>query len=186
MATPQVSGAVALLRSIRPELNPDDVLAALIGSARPLVTGGRNADSGFGLLQVAGAVDLVLGPGTGPLPVAATDPLAAPAPIAPSVIGVSPTAGSRVVARAARPQITFSVGISGVSTRNVTLKDVTTGRGVAIRVTYNATTKVVTILPRFKLAANHTYRITVVRVVSQADGTPIARGFSSTFMTGRR
>ncbi len=190
MATPQVSGAVALLRSVRPELNPDDVLAALIGSARPLVAGGHNAQSGFGLLQVAGALDLVLGPVTESLPAQATNPLSAPAPapapIAPSVIGVSPTAGSQAAARAVRPQITFSVGISGVSTKNITLKDVTTGRGVAIHVSYNSTTKVVTILPRSKLAANHTYRITVVRVAAQADGTPIARGFSATFKTGSR
>lgn len=186
MATPHVSGAVALLRSVRPELSPDDVLAALISSARPLVAGGHNAQSGYGLLQVAGALDLVLGPVTEPLSVPATDPLAAPAPIAPSVIGVSPTAGSRVVARTVRPQIIFSVGISGVSTKNVTLKDVSTGRGVAIRVSYNRTTNVVTILPRSKLAANHRYRITVVRVVAQADGTPIARGFSATFTTGGR
>jgi len=186
MATPQVSGAVALLRSVRPELSPEDVLAALIGSARPLVAGGHNAQSGFGLLQVAGALDLVLGPVAEPLPTPATNPLAAPAPVAPSVIGVTPIAGSRAATRTVRPQITFSVGISGVSTKNITLKDVTTGRGVAIRVSYNSTTNVVTILPRSTLAANHLYRITVVRVVAQAGGAPLARGFSSTFKTGSR
>lgn len=178
MAAPHVTATVALLRSLRPEMSPDDVLAALTTSALPLGPAGHNPDSGYGLLQVAAALDLVLGV------VAVVAPAANPA-AAPRITAVSPTSGSRAVARSVRPQVTFSIGISGVSTSNVTLKDVTAGRGVAIRVTYNSTTHVVTITPRTRLAANHVYRITVVRVVGKDTGVSLERGFSSTFVTGR-
>lgn len=68
MATPHVTGAIALLRSIKPSLTPDEALASLIQTARPLGTGGRNPESGYGLLQVDAALDLVAGdPGVAPV-----------------------------------------------------------------------------------------------------------------------
>ncbi|MBI2763120.1 MAG: S8 family serine peptidase [Chloroflexi bacterium] len=195
MAAPHVTAAVALIRSLRPEISPDEILAALTGSALPLGAGGRNQDSGYGLLQVAAALDLVLGaadPGqaAADLAPAATADLAPAAAAdlaqAPRITAVVPASGSSGVARTARPRVTLSIRISGVSTKNVTLKDVTADRGVAIRVRYDSATRVITIAPRTRLVPNHAYRITVVRVVGQDTGIPLERAFSSTFVTGRR
>jgi hypothetical protein len=76
--------------------------------------------------------------------------------------------------------------MAGVSTRTITMKDLSRGRWVTIRVSYNASTRTVTILPPTRLAANHSYRITVARVLSANEGTPLARPFIFTFRTGYR
>jgi subtilisin family serine protease len=222
MATPHVTGAVALLRSLRPGLSPDDAMASLVQTARPLVAGGRNPDSGYGLLQVGAAVSLVAGATTAPTPTPAPgastnpspaasatpgatpdpsatpslppgsspDPIFAPVPapvlIVPSVTASSPRNGARSVIRSVRPRITFSVPMAGVSTRTITMKDLSRGRWVTIRVSYSASTRTATILPATRLAANHSYRITVARVLSANEGTPLVRPFIFTFRTGYR
>lgn len=221
MATPHVTGAVALLRSIRPSLTPDEAMATLTQTARPLVAGGHNRDSGYGLLQVGAAVDLLAGPGPEPTPTpgasaspspaasatptATPDPNATPTPtppgaspdptlgpvpspilIVPSVTASSPRNGTRLVTRSIRPRVTFSVPMAGVSTRTITMKDLSRGRWVTIRVSYSASTRTATISPVTRLAANHSYRITVGRVLSANEGTPLSRPFVFTFRTGYR
>ncbi|HEX5148453.1 MAG TPA: S8 family serine peptidase [Candidatus Limnocylindrales bacterium] len=218
MATPHVTGAVALLRSLRPTITPDEVMASLTQSAKPLVAGGHNAVSGYGLLQVAAAVDLVGGteptssptpaaspsPSASPTPSPTPDPGATPAPsasptpdpslapvpspvlIVPAVTASSPRNGARSVTRSVRPRLTFSVPMVGVSTRTVTMKDLSRGRWVTVRVSYIASTRTVTIVPASRLAANHSYRITVARVLSANEGTPLSRPFVFTFRTGYR
>ncbi len=105
MATPHVTGAVALLRSIRPSITPDEVLAALAQSARPLVGGGRNPQSGYGLLQVGAALDLVAGgpagvPPSTPAPAMSVspDPAATPDPGASPTPSASPTPDPAIAA----------------------------------------------------------------------------------------
>jgi len=215
MATPHVTGTVALLRSLRPSLTPDEALASLTQSARPLVAGGHNPDSGFGLLQVGAAVELVTGgtppaaspsasPSASASPSPTLDPNASPSPpanatpdpslgpvpspilIVPSVTASSPRNGSRSVVRSVRPRITFSVPMVGISTRTVTMKDLSRGRWVTIRVSYNASTRTATVMPTTRLAANHSYRVTISRVLSANGGTPLSRPFIFTFRTGYR
>ncbi len=216
MATPHVTGAVALLRSIRPGLTPDEVRASLTQTARPLVGGGHNTASGYGLLQVRAAIDLVTGnpivspsptpsasppsasapPTPTPDPNATPTPLPSPTPdvqpvptpqlIVPVVTASTPRNGVRSVSRSARPRITFSVPMTGISTRTITMKDLSSGRWVAVRVRYSASTRVATITPLTRLAANHSYRITVARVLAANGGTPLSRSFVVTFRTSYR
>lgn len=219
MATPHVTGAIALLRSVRPTLTPDEARASLTQTARPLASGGHNTESGYGLLQVRAALDLVAGnaiaspsptpessPSPSPTPSASPsatptpDPNATPLPsptpgvqpvpapqlIVPVVTASSPRNGTRSVSRSVRPRVTFSVPMTGVSTRTITMKDLSRGRWVTIRVSYSASTRVATITPLTRLAANHSYRITVGRVLAAGGGTPLSRAFVVTFRTGYR
>ena len=222
MAVPHVTGAVALLRSVRPTLTPDEARASLTQTARAMVSGGHNPESGYGLLQVEAALDLVAGdpaatpssaspsptPSTGatptPTPTPTEDPAGTPTPppspapdtgvqpvptpelIVPTVTASSPRNGTRSVVRSVRPRVVFSVPMTGVSTRTITMKDLSRGRWVRIRVSYSAATRVATITPVFRLAANHSYRITVWRVLSASGGTPLSRPFVFTFRTGYR
>jgi hypothetical protein len=213
MAVPHVTGAVALLRSVRPSVTPDEVFSVLTQSAKPLIAGGRNPDSGFGLLQVGPALDLMVGgvlavptpasspsptPGASPTPTPTPLPGATPAPeppltpvpapvlIVPSVTASSPVNGQRSVVRSVRPRITFSVPMVRVTTSTVRLKDLSRGKWVTIRVSYSSSTRAATIIPVTRLAANHSYRITVGGVLSATAGTPLARPFVVTFRTGYR
>ena len=66
------------------------------------------------------------------------------------------------------------------------MKDLSRGRWVAIRVTYSASAHTATISPSVRLAANHSYRITVTRVLSANEGAPLVKPFVFTFRTGYR
>jgi hypothetical protein len=66
------------------------------------------------------------------------------------------------------------------------MKDLSRGRWVTIRVSYNASTRTATVTPTTRLAANHSYRVTVSRVLSANGGTPLSRPFIFTFRTGYR
>lgn len=234
MATPHVTGAVALMRSVDPALSPDAVIATLIGSALPLVSGGHNPESGYGLLRAGAALDLLSGapgpsatptptapvgasptpsassgasPGASPTPT--PDPNASPVPspsltpsptpadpglnpvpapelIVAAVTASSPRNGARLVARSIKPRITFNVPVTGVSTRTIRMKDLSTGKWVAIRVSYSASTRVATVIPVTRLAVNHSYRITVGAVISASAGAPLTRPFVVTFRSGLR
>jgi len=76
------------MRSVDPAISVDQVIADLAQTARPLVAGGRNPDSGYGLLQVGAAVDLAAG-GHGAPPSSAT-PAPSPTPDASSSPTPSP------------------------------------------------------------------------------------------------
>jgi subtilisin family serine protease len=223
MATPHVTGAIALLRSLQPSLSPDEAQTSLTQTARPLAVGGHNPDSGYGLLQVSAALDLIAGgpaatssptasanpspsptPSASPTPIATPDPNATPTPspsptpdtgveplptpqlVTPAVTAASPRNGTRLVARTVRPRITFSTPVTGISTQTIRMKDLSRGRWVTIRVSYSPSTRVATITPLTRLAANHSYRITVGQVVATSGGTPLARPFVVTFRTGYR
>ncbi len=58
MAAPQVAGALALLLSVRPGLNPQDAESALTQSASDIGPKGRDDFSGWGLLRVDEALGL--------------------------------------------------------------------------------------------------------------------------------
>lgn len=215
MATPHVTGAVALLRSIQPELTPDETLASLTQTARPLVTGGRNPDSGYGLLQVGAAVALLVSgatttpsPTPTPTPTPTPDPNASPTPtpdpnatptpdpslnpvpapvvIVPAVTTALPRNGTRSVPRAVRPRITFSVPMVGVSTSTIRMKDLSRGLWVTIRLSYSASSRTATIIPATRLAANHSYRIAVGGALAASGGTGLSRTYVITFRTGYR
>ncbi|MGZ8514461.1 MAG: S8 family serine peptidase [Candidatus Limnocylindrales bacterium] len=196
MATPHVTGAVALLRSVDPAISVDQVFADLTQTARPLVSGGRNPDSGYGLLQVGPAVDLAAGgsgtpiptptPGGTPAPTPSPTPVVTPNPIVPAVLGATPRNGTRNVLRSIHPRLTFSVAMRGVSTRTITMLDLSRGRRVAIRISYSASTGLATIIPTVRLAANHSYRILVTGITSVSGDIPLSRTFAVTFRTGYR
>jgi subtilisin family serine protease len=210
MATPHVTGAVALLRSYSPGITPDAVRDALIASARPLGGSGHNSASGYGLLQVGVALDSIAGsapaptasptptptatpdPAASPTPTASPtpdptiDPVPTPEPIVPTVTASTPRNGTRNVSRSIRPRVTFSVPMTAVSTRTIRMKDLSRGRWVTIRVSYSASSRVATIIPSARLAANHSYRVYVGAVVTATGRTPLSRTYIFTFRTGYR
>jgi serine protease len=207
MATPHVTAAVALLRSIAPGISVDQVVADLTLTAQPLAPGGRSPDSGFGLLQVGPAVELAAGgppaPGPPPSPSAepspSPDPLASPAPsapavtpspsptpIVPAILSTTPRNGSRNVPRSTRPQIRFSIPIAGISTRTITMIDLSRGRKILVRISYRTSTGVATIRPLVPFAANHSYRIFVSGIRSASGGPGLPRTVALTFRTGYR
>ena len=59
MAAPHVAGAVALLRQANPDATPDQIKQALIQSAFDLGESGPDFTTGYGLLNIAGALDLL-------------------------------------------------------------------------------------------------------------------------------
>ena len=61
MATPHVSGAVALLLQANPSLDPAGVLALLVGTATDLDTKGADLNTGAGLINVERATAKALG-----------------------------------------------------------------------------------------------------------------------------
>lgn len=60
MASPHVSGAVAILRQINPDLTVDEVKTALMATAFDRGTAGEDNDYGWGIIDVGSAVQYVL------------------------------------------------------------------------------------------------------------------------------
>jgi cell wall-associated protease len=85
-AAPHVSGAVALLRSLEPNLPPEDVLDLLVDTALDIEEPGRDDSSGAGLLQADAALDA----------------LAAPAESDTSIVGGTAVVSDAVASRIAR------------------------------------------------------------------------------------
>ncbi len=73
-AAAQVSAIAALVKAVRPALNPDQVEWVIEGSATNLGVAGKDADFGYGLVDAAAAVDLAAvrvspsRPPSGPIP----------------------------------------------------------------------------------------------------------------------
>ncbi len=88
--------------------------------------------------------------------------------------------------RSTQPRLTFSVPVTGISTRTVTMLDLSRGRRVLLRISYSASSRVATIKPRVRLSANHSYRILISGITSAGDGVPLRRTFAVTFRTGYR
>ena len=76
MAAPHVAGAVALLRQYNPNLTPEQIKTALLQGARDVDAAGEDNSSGYGLLDLEGALAYLPAPVTPRVVVAgvATDP----------------------------------------------------------------------------------------------------------------
>jgi hypothetical protein len=76
--------------------------------------------------------------------------------------------------------------MTGISTRTITMIDLSRGRRVTIRISYSASSLVATVTPTVRLASNHSYRIIVSGITSASGGQPLSRTFAVTFRTGSR
>ena len=84
MAAPLVAGLVGLMKSVRPDLTPDEVEAILKSTARDLGSAGPDPQFGAGLVDAAAAVNAAIAYAR-PAPPAAPPPAAAPDTVAPRV-----------------------------------------------------------------------------------------------------
>jgi subtilase family serine protease/subtilisin family serine protease len=106
MATPHITGAVAVLRSINPALTVDQLESALVAGARDLGVPGPDNASGAGRLDLFVSAQIaILGPDKPVVKVLATDAVATEAGL---------TSGAFTVSRTGKTdadlEVTFSVG----------------------------------------------------------------------------
>ncbi len=102
---------------------------------------------------------------------------AAPANVPPTVTARTPAANATGVAVGSNITATFSEAVNGVSGTTVTLRRVSTNALVGAVVTYNATTRVVTLNPNANLAANVQYSVTLTggaTAIRDLAGAPLA------------
>lgn len=86
MAAPVVTGLIALMKSVRPDLTPDEVEALIQGTATDLGSGGHDPQFGWGLIDANRAVNAAIAY-VRPTPPAPPAPPAAPADTAaPTVV----------------------------------------------------------------------------------------------------
>jgi subtilisin family serine protease len=94
MATPLVAGLVALMKSARPDLSPDEVEAILKGTSRDLGSAGPDPQFGAGRIDASAAVSAAIAY-VRPAPPAAPTPIVTPAP-APAPAPPADTAAPKV------------------------------------------------------------------------------------------
>jgi subtilisin family serine protease len=94
--------------------------------------------------------------------------------IAPTVTSVSPTNGRTSVWRGKSPRVTFSEAVRGVSSSTLTLRNLTTGRLVSVKVTYSSISQSATIDPNSILAPGTWYRIKVTTGIEDLAGNNTA------------
>jgi serine protease AprX len=80
MATPMVSGAVALMVQKKPGLTPADAKSILEKTAKQLGTKTPNNDYGYGRISVKNAIDYMNGKYTPPTPTPTPSPSPSPSP----------------------------------------------------------------------------------------------------------
>jgi methionine-rich copper-binding protein CopC len=105
---------------------------------------------------------------------------------APTVTARTPAVNATGVGRLANVTATFSEAVQAVSGTTVQLTRVSTGAVVTAVVTYNATTRVVTLNPSVTLAANAQFRVNLTggaTGIRDAAGNPLAN-VTWTFTTG--
>jgi subtilisin family serine protease len=77
MATPHITGAVAVLRSINPDLTVEELESALSDGAKDIEAPGPDNDSGAGLLDLYVSAQIAIqGPGFPVVKILATQPTA--------------------------------------------------------------------------------------------------------------
>jgi Bacterial Ig-like domain/Fibronectin type III domain len=101
--------------------------------------------------------------------------------VAPTVTARTPGVDARSASQTGNITATFSEAVTGVSATTVTLRQGTTA--VAGAVTYNATTRVVTLNPTATLTADRTYTVTLTSGIRDAAGNQLA-ATTWTFVTG--
>jgi subtilisin family serine protease len=106
MSAPLVSGLVALMKSVRPDLSPDEVESLLKGTAHDLGSAGPDPQFGYGQIDAAAAVNAAAAY-VRPVPPPAPAPAPLPAPASPrdtiapkvSIKGLVTLAGRSVTVR---------------------------------------------------------------------------------------
>ncbi|MEO5831765.1 MAG: Ig-like domain-containing protein, partial [Nakamurella sp.] len=104
---------------------------------------------------------------------------------APSITTRTPGVNATAVGRTANVTATFSEAVVGarVTGTSVTLRSATAGTLIAALVTYNSTTRVVTLNPNATLAASTRYTVRLDATITDAAGNPLPVT-SWTFTTG--
>ena len=143
--------------------------------------------SGSFSVQITAPVEISPSPSPAPAtppPSATLDPVATqqPAPARPRITKITPQNGARNISRAIKIRITFSMPVDGL----VGIKDLTTGDCVPSRTSVDARTMTVTVTPRTRLAANHSYTLTVSHAVSIETGLDLVRPITIVFRTGTK
>jgi len=94
--------------------------------------------------------------------------------IHPQVVKRRPVPSSTGVWRGATIKITFSESVKGVSASTLRLRDVRTGRKVALRLRYDAATRTAYINPIYRLAELRWYRVRIRAGITDLAGNTLA------------
>ena len=103
--------------------------------------------------------------------------------VKPVIRARSPVAGASHVSRKASPKIVFSEPVAGVSAATVRLKNLSTGRWVRVKVTYNPMTATATIDPRLWMFRRARYAVYVSADIRDGSGNRLVPSHWS-FTTG--
>jgi len=87
--------------------------------------------------------------------------------VAPIIVSLNPPGGSQVT-NLTQVTVTFSEPVTGVSGTPMTLRDTTAGSTVAATVAYDGAARRATIQPSSRLAAGHSYRVSLSGISDRA------------------
>jgi hypothetical protein len=108
-------------------------------------------------------------------------------PLPPTISSTSPTNNATGVSRTASIKATFAwpMDPTTISTSTVTIKDAA-GNAVAASVTFNTSTRVLTLTPSVSLAASTNYTVTLDKSIEALTGMQLGTSYSWTFKTGTK